>query len=503
MPNERITHPLIQTLLEKYRVIWSLNHLSALANWDISTYMPEEGSAARAEALSKVARLTQQLFLEMDFVGDIEKASREHGLNEYEQALVRLLKRSLKFYQKLPPAFVEEFTKVTSEAHHVWKKAKETNQFALFQPYLERIVVLARQKAEYLGYEQQPYDALLDEYEEGLTTSDVEEYFATLVPRLRSLLQHILRSPRYRSEHELEHEVYEAQRMEQLNQKILELVHYNLNHLRLDTAPHPFSTGIGPGDTRITTRYEGKDFRRSYTATIHEYGHALYEIQSHPDFYYTPLAGGTSLVIHESQSRFWENMVGRSRSFLAFLSPHLQLLGKKFAQYSVDELYHYLNLVKPGLIRTEADEVTYHFHVMIRFELEKALIEGKIRVAELPRVWSEQYERVLGVRPLTDSEGVLQDIHWSGGSLGYFPTYSLGTALSAMWAHRLEQALGSLSSLAGSQEGLRKIQDWLKEHIHQHGSAFPFRELVRKSVQEEFTPRYLLEYLEKKYKEVY
>lgn len=498
-----ITHPSIRSLLEHYRTIWALNHLTALGHWDLNTYMPEEGAMGRAEALSKVATLAQRLFLEETFVKNIEAAGNETNLNEYERALVRLLQRTLKFYQRLPPAFIEEFTRVTNEAHLVWKHAKKTNNFAHFRPYLERIVALARQKATYLGYKNHPYDALLDEFEEGLTTAEVERYFADIKTPLVALVQRIKKSPRYLHEHALENESYETEKMHLLTSAILRTMHYNLNHLRIDISPHPFSTSLGPGDARITTRYEGKNFAFAYGSTIHEYGHALYEIQSSPELNYTPLAGGTSLVIHESQSRFWENVIGRSREFIGSLYPDLQSLGDNFASYSLDDMYQYLNLVKPGMIRVEADEVTYHLHVLIRFEIEKALIEGTLAVADLPRVWSEKYYAYLGVIPKTDSEGVLQDVHWSNGAIGYFPTYSMGTALSLMWKHQVEKDCGAVSSLVGSKEGLRKIQEWLKHHIHQHGSTYVFRDLVRTIVGEPFTSRYLLDYLEQKYTGLY
>ncbi|MEK6825892.1 MAG: carboxypeptidase M32 [Nanoarchaeota archaeon] len=503
MARTLITHPIILQLLEQYKPIWSLRHLCGLANWDLQTYMPPEGIEARGEALSNAETLSQNLFLNPSFISLIDKASTEKDLNDYERGIIRLLQRSLHYYRVLPPAFIAEFIKLTSEAHAVWKNAKEKNQFSLFAPLLQKIIELSRKKAHYLGYREHPYDALLDEYEEGLTTREVEAYFNEICAPLVELLKDILHSPKYRKEHALAKDKCNPELMHKGMQKIIEYVHEGRGHLRLDTSAHPFSTSLGKGDARITTRYEEKDIAYPYGSTIHEYGHALYEIQSHDDLHYTPVCGGVSLVIHESQSRFWENFVGRSKGFIEQLLPLLRAHHSPLVSYSLDEIHHYLNLVKPSLIRTEADELTYHFHIMIRFEIEKALIEGKCEAKELPELWSKKYKEYLGVEPKTDSEGVLQDVHWSGGAIGYFPTYSLGSALSAQWKNFMQKDLGDFDALVSNQEGLRKIQRWLKEHIHQHGSAYTFRALVSRVTGEEFSPKYLLESLRTKYSTLY
>ena len=503
MPNTRIVHPQLIRILDHYKTIWSLNHFSALGYWDLETYMPQEGIEARSEALAKIASLSQKLFLDKEFMALIKEAIIITNLNDYERAVLRLLLRSLKFYERLPSEFIEALVRTTSEATTVWRKAKQESNFPLFQPYLEKIVSLSRKKADYLGYNDHPYDALLDEYEEGLTTKDVERYFASIKEPLIRLLKRIKSSQHYKEQHELENVEYNKEDMRQFMDKLLLMLHGGFSHLRLDISAHPFSTSLGKGDTRITTRYEGKDFGRSYGSTIHEYGHALYEIQSHEDLHYTPISGGSSLVIHESQSRFWENFVGRSREFLQQMYLELIATNPSLKKYAPEELHRYLNLVKPSLIRTEADEVTYHFHVMIRFEIEKALLEGSLEVAQIPDVWRQKYHDYLGIEPTDDATGVLQDVHWSQGSIGYFPTYSLGTALSAMWKHALERQLGPITALLAQPEGIKQIQAWLKEHIHQFGSTYTFAQLVKKSAGEDFTPVYLLSYLENKYATLY
>ena len=245
------------------------------------------------------------------------------------------------------------------------------------------------------------------------------------------------------------------------------------------------------------------DFAKTYGSTMHEYGHALYGIQTPEDLNYSPIEGGTSLIIHESQSRFWENFIGKTKTFLVSIHEEMKKIDPRIENYSIDDIYNYINLVRPSLIRTEADEVTYHLHIMIRFEIEKALIEGKIQVNDLPRIWNEKYEEYLGISPKTDSSGVLQDIHWSGGSIGYFPTYSMGTALSAIWKKSIEKDLGKIDDLVKTKEGIRKVQNWLKEKIHQHGSAYLYNELLQKSAGENFSAQPLLDYLEDKYKAIY
>lgn len=494
---------IIKKILEKYKTIWAIGHLSSLGGWDMQTYMPKEGFEARSEAFAAISVLSQKIFLDKEFVDLIESASKEVGLNDHERGILRLLNRQLKFYRNVPADFLEEFSKATTEGYAIWEKAKKNSDFQLFAPILDKIVRLARKKAEYLGYEEHPYNALLDEYEEGMTVSDVEKYFDYIRPRLIELLKYIQRSDKYNTEHAIENESYDVKLMKKLNDDLLEFIHYNNTHLRIDVSPHPFTSTIGKGDTRITTRYEGKSFGNSYGSTMHEYGHALYELQSHENLHYTPISGGSSLVIHESQSRFWENFVGRSKAFLSIFYESISKLSPAMENYSIDDIYQYLNNVKPSLKRVEADELTYHFHIMIRFEIEKMLFEDKIEANDVPRIWNEKYESYLGVKPENDAQGALQDVHWSGGSFGYFPTYSLGTALSAMWKHCIEKDIGKIDELIINKEGIRKIQNWLKEKIHQYGSTYTFKELVMKMTGEEFTPAYLINYLEHKYKNIY
>jgi len=483
----------VKQILEHYRVIWALSHAQGVMGWDSETYMPEEGIKARAIARAEISQLIQKFMLDEKFVKLIEKAEEEKDLTDVEKGIVRALKRDLKYYQRVPPEVVKEFAKVTSEAFVAWRNAKEKARFDLFAPYLEKIVELSRVIAEKLGYKEHPYDALLDLYEEGLTSRDVEEVFSTLEPGVRRLLSK-LEARGWPRRHPLEEMPYERPRVEAAIFEVLELLGYPKARFRVDVSPHPFTVGIGaPYDVRITVRYRGVDFREPLFSALHEYGHALYELNIDESLAFTPVGTGVSLGIHESQSRFMENVVGRSREFTRKIAPilrrHLPL-----EQYSDEDLYYYFNVVRPSLIRTEADEVTYNLHILLRYRLERLMIAGEVKVADLPELWNNEMERLLGVRPRNDAEGVLQDIHWAHGSIGYFPTYTLGNVVAAMiyYKHgRVKQHI--------ADGDFASIKEYLREKIHRWGAVYPPKELLMRSFGETYNAEYLAKYLEEKY----
>lgn len=474
-------NPTILSILDYYKDLWALGHASRVAHWDLETYMPRLGASSRGQALGRLSVIRQKMFLDKSFTSLLTTANRLQNLNDQEKAVVRVLLRSLKFYEKLPPKFIEEFEKLTNTATVVWREAKSANSYKLFEPSLKKIFDMNRQMADYLGYVNSPYDALLDQYEEGLTVSQVEPFFNEVKQSLKDLLSKITNSKKYFKIHSLENAKYDKQKMQDLNDKVLKFLwsDYGQN-FRLDTSTHPFTTSFSNNDTRITTWYHEANFGRSLLATIHEFGHALYDLQSSNELEMTPIAGGSSLVIHESQSRFWENFVGRSEEFIKKFKRDLDAVVG--SQYTVGDYYSYFNKVSPGLLRVEADEVTYHFHIMLRYEIEKGVIEGRLKVRDLREIWSSKMKQYLGLVPSRDSDGILQDIHWSGGSVGYFPTYSLGTFLAVYW------------------QG--KDKTWLKEHIHKFGSTYTLDDLLKKN-QMEFDPKVNLDYLNEKYSEIY
>lgn len=484
----------VKQILEHYRVIWALGHAQSVMGWDSETYMPEEGIKGRAAARAEIAQLIQRFMLDEKFVKLVEKAEEEKDLTDVERGIVRVLKRDLKFYQRVPPEIVKEFAKVTSEAFVVWRNAKEKAKFDIFAPHLEKIVELSRIIADKLGYEEHPYDALLDLYEEGLTSRDVEAVFSVLEPGIRKLLNK-LEAAGWPKKHPLEEVPYERSKMEAAIVEVLELVGYPKTRFRIDVSPHPFTIGITtPFDVRITVRYRGVDFKEPLFSALHEYGHALYELNIDESLAMTPVGNGVSLGIHESQSRFFENVVGRSREFVAKMSPilrkHLDL-----AKYTDEDLFYYFNTVRPSLIRTEADEVTYNLHILLRYRLERLMITGEVKVKELPELWNNEMDRLLGVRPKNDAEGVLQDIHWSHGSIGYFPTYTLGNVVAAMIYYKH----GRVRELI-AEGNIAAVKEYLREKVHKWGSVYPPKELLVRSFGETYNAEYLVKYLEEKYR---
>jgi carboxypeptidase Taq len=360
-------------------------------------------------------------------------------------------------------------------------------------------------KADYVGYKKSPYNASLDEFEEDLTINDLQPFFSQIKAPLKKLTEYIKNSSRYKPSHPLERMACSLEAQRSLSLKALKVLNYDPKKMRLDVSAHPFTMNLlSTGDIRITTRYSGKDFAGSLSFTVHEFGHALHELQVNESLQYSPIYRCASYVTSESQSRFWENFVGKDKVFIRKLYPDIIKLNPKLRNVKLGDLVSYINRVRPGLIRLEADEVTYHFHIMIRFELEKDLIEGRLKVGELSGEWNQKYGEYLGLEPKKDSQGVLQDPHWSEGEFGYFPTYSLGTALSAMIKHRFEKDTHStISEHLKNREGIRAIQSWLRRKVHRYGDIYTSKELIKKSFGNELNPSYLLDYLNSKYRSIY
>lgn len=491
---------LILEILERYRTLWSLSHAQSLLGWDMETYMPPMGVQERGLASQGLSMLYQRLLLDPEFIELVEKAGSREGLNDHERGVVRVLKRSIDRYRKLPPELVGEIAKTRVEAQDAWKRAREKDDFTSFQPYLEKVFTLARQVAEHLGYEDEPYDALLDYYEEGFTTRDVERMFDSIIPTLKRVLDKLMSDPQpsYPKEHPLEETAYEVREAEAANRRLLDLLGYPWDRARLDVSAHPFTVSVGVRDVRITTRYEGRDVKRTLYATIHEFGHALYELQVDERLIATPLQGGVSLGVHESQSRFWENIVGRSRPAALRIAELVNEAIPSLGGVDGEDFYRYVNTVRPSLIRVEADEVTYNFHILIRFRLERMLLNGEVKVSELPELWNNMMEELLGVRPKTYREGVLQDIHWSGGLIGYFPTYTIGNVVSAQILEVMKSELGEPGELMARGQASR-VAAWLRDKIHRHGSTYSPPELLEKSLGSPMDPEPYKRYITTKY----
>jgi len=494
----------IKKVLAIYKDIWSLNHLYALADWDINTYMPEKSITPRSEALGRLGTIIQKMYLGKEITKLIINAEKSKTLSVQEKAIIRIIKKSIREYEKLPPSFVEEFENLRNKSQLSWRDARKNENFKLFEDDLVKLVQLTRRKAEYLGYPNHPYDALIDEYDEGWTTRDTDKYFGSLIPQLKVILDKIPPSKLRGNTSPLETMKYSQSRMQDLNHKVLKYLQFPTKKTRLDIAPHPFTSSLFSNkDVRITTWYHPRNFARSLCATIHEFGHALYELQCPNKFEYMPISGGASMSIHESQSRFWENIVGRNTNFLNnFLLEIKNLssdISKELETDTIQKIYKYFNTVKPGNLRVEADELTYHFHIALRFDIEKKLFGNKLKVKDLPEVWNNYMKKYLGIIPQKPSEGVLQDIHWSMGAFGYFPTYSIGTSLSIMWKESLEQEIGLIDNLVQNVDGIKKIQAWHKNHIHSYASIYKLKELIKVATGKSFSTEPVIKYLTKKY----
>lgn len=493
----------IKRILELYKEMHVLAEVGALLGWDQNVYMPAKAAAGRAIQSTYLQSFLTDKWVDREFRTLVEETEVE-GLNDGEKAILRNLRHAAKFYYKVPKKLILENTRVTTEAFSIWQEAKKNNDFKSFAATLAHVFDLQKQIAGYLGYKDNPYDALLDMYEIGLTAIECSELFSQIRPAITNLSQKITSANIYKKSNPLIHNkhTFAIEVQKRLNEFILAKMHYSHEEGRLDVSSHPFTTTLGRHDVRITTRYSVVNLKDSLYSTIHEAGHALYELGVSDDYASTPLVGGVSLGVHESQSRFWENMIGKNPHFLRFLLPHLKKEFKEiFGRISFGELVQYINHVKPGYIRTEADEVTYNLHIILRFEMEQDIINGRLQTKDLPEVWREKMKTYLGIIPPNDQLGVLQDVHWSYGSIGYFPTYTIGNLYSAQILHAMKKDL-KFDTLVAKGD-LLPIRKWLQTHIHTYGSLYLPKELMKKATGEDLSGKHFVSYLTKKFSAIY
>ena len=494
-------NPVVSQILDAYKPIWSINHATSLMGWDFETYMPKKGAEERGVADSQLQLLYKQLLLSKDFVDLVESGKKQESLNDVEKGIIRVLDRDITKQTKIPKELTEAESLERIRGNIAWKQARIKSDFKMYEPHLKNMIEIKRQIAEKIGYEKHAYDALLDYFEEELTVADLDKVFSVLTPHSQKTLKKLLDSGSpFCKESNLGKPKYDIQKIDELNREILNLLQYDMERFRMDVSTHPFTEAVSINDVRITTRYEGTDFKRSISGTIHECGHALYDLQCDQSLSVTPVEGGSSLALHESQSRYWENIVGRSRPFIQLLAPLIRKQLSFANQATDDELYLYFNNVKADYIRVDADEVTYNLHIAIRYEIEKKIFGDGLKVSEIPEFWNDRMEQLLGVRPTKDSEGVLQDTHWSSGLIGYFPTYTLGNLVSAMIASKMHK------DLKDYEENIRKgdfkpIREWLRLKIHQYGSVYAPKKLLKNTFNEGYNPNYFMTYLETKYLE--
>ncbi len=484
------------------KTITDFNSAIALLDWDSRTKMPKKGVAGRSEALGTLSSTVFQMQVS-PAMGAFLEALEPHA-DGLDQKTKRMLETSRKFYdlnQKIPAERFHEFVVLRSQAEAVWQEAREQSEFSMFAPYLEKIVAMTKEFIGYWGYKDHPYNTLLDMYEEGLTVSILDPLFAQVRKQTLTLLDKIKSSPQLDTSF-LERR-FDPIKQRQFSEFILTQMGYDFDAGRLDETAHPFATGIAPGDVRVTTRYLPNFFNSALFGSIHEGGHALYEQNISDDLAGTPLHTGVSMSIHESQSRFWENIIGRSHEFWQRYFPDLQkLFPAELGDVNIDQFYAAVNAVSPSLIRVEADEVTYNLHIMIRYELEKALITGELHVAGLPSAWNEKMHDYLGITPPDDRDGVLQDVHWSDGSFGYFPSYSLGNIYGAQIARALEKDMPDYHDQVAKGE-FAGIRSWLKTHIHQYGALYKPEEILHKATGGGVDTSAIFDYFEKKFAHLY
>jgi carboxypeptidase Taq len=492
-------------LKKRLATVSDLQRASAVLNWDQQTYMPPRGATARAEQLATLDKLAHELFT-ADGIGallnDLQDDAAKLWYDSDEASLIRVTARDYEKAKRVPPALIEEISRTSSLALEVWTKARADSDFKAFQPYLEKILDLEIQLANCLGYEERIYDALLDQYEPEMTTAQVQAIFddlkKELVPFVRAIAQRV-----DRVDGDCLHREYDEQKQWDFGIEVIRRLGFDFEGGRQDKSVHPFTTGFGLGDTRITTRVNRNYLPSMLFGTVHECGHALYDMGYRPELDRTPIEGGASSGAHESQSRLWENVVGRSRSFWKHWFPRLrEVFPTSLADQDAESFYRAVNKVQPSLIRVEADEVTYSLHIMLRFEIENGLVERKLSVADVPAAWNAKMKEYLGIVPPNDALGCLQDIHWSNGYIGYFATYSLGSMFAVQLWDRAVRDVPTLPAQIEHGE-FGDLLNWLRANVHTHGRKFTLDELSRRVTGEPLQPQSYIRYLKQKYGEIY
>lgn len=481
----------------------TLCSVGSLLGWDERTYLPAKGRAFRGEQLALVARMNHERLI-APRLGELlaEAEGGTFATDSLEGANLRGIRRARDRAVKVPTALVEALARATSAGQNAWESAKEQDDFPAFQQHLKTIVQLKREEAQAVGYAEHPYDALVDEFEPGATTAQLRVVFAELQKDLTPFIAALTASGRQGSRALLERE-YPVESQRWLCERVARQVGFDLEGGRLDVTVHPFCSGIGPGDVRITTRYNARAFAEAFFGTLHEAGHGIYEQNLDADQFGLPCGTACSLGIHESQSRLWENFVGRSRPFWEYCWP---MVRKAFpgalGDVTMDSFYFAINMVQPSFIRIEADEATYNLHITLRFELEQALVSGDLSVGEVPGAWNARFKELFGLEVPSDQLGCLQDVHWSAGLFGYFPTYTLGNLYAAQF---MVQARSELSDLDGDlqQGSFDHLREWLREKVHRWGQRYAASDLCKRITGQKLGSTALMDYLRTKLGRLY
>ena len=490
----------LEQLAKLQLTMHAYNHAQGAVYLDSATVAPRGTAEARSQTMGILSEKSYQLATCPETCELIHELMSQHDeLSAEQNRQVELLKEGLDKLTRIPMEEFVEYSKLTNEAESVWYTAKEKSDYAMFRPYLEKLVNFNRRFAGYKNPDLPPYDALLDEYEKGITQTMLDHFFSALRDQLVPLLMEVKDLP---IDDTFLKGCFSEAAQRELSGELMRLLALDPMHSAIHTSEHPFTIGFSKYDVRITTHYYEEAVASSLYSVMHECGHALYDMGVADEYQYTVLADGASMGIHESQSRFYENIIGRNAGFAAYVLPLIQrLFPGQMSGVTERDFYRAINRIKPSLIRIEADELTYSLHIMVRYELEKALIAGTLHTKDLPETWNRMYKEYLGVTVPTDAQGVLQDTHWAGGAFGYFPSYALGSAYAAQFAHTMHKDLDIVTL---SREGrLAPITSWLRKRIHRHGMLFKPMVLLEKACGEPFDAQYYITYMEQKMKDVY
>ncbi len=496
-------------LIADVKAVGLLNSCSAVLQWDQQTFMPRKGAALRGEQVGLLAKLGHQQFTEPrvgELLSSLE-ADRFGGTGDpIAAANLREIRHAYDRATKMPPKLVEELARVTTYAQESWMEARAANRFDHFRPWLEQVVNLKREEVAAVSVGQafaSPYDALLDEYEPGATSRELVPLFAELTQKLSPMVAAIVERNSSEDDHVLSGD-YPIDRQKWFAESAAAAIGFDFQAGRLDQTTHPFCTGFGPGDCRITTRYNPKAFHEAFFGVIHETGHGLYEQNLPAEHFGTPAGAYCSLGIHESQSRLWENMVARSRPFWQHFYPQLRRTFLHLSEAPLEQFHRAINRVRPSFIRVEADEFTYNLHIALRFEIETKLVDGSLSVADLPTAWNERFEALFGLRPQSDKDGCLQDIHWSFGGIGYFPTYTLGNLYAAQFLATARKQLGEdqLDRAFAAGE-FHPLAEWLTTNIHAKGRQLRAAELCVAVTGDSLRTQPFFDYLQGKSRDLF
>jgi carboxypeptidase Taq len=495
------TEELYAAYKTKMQKIADVKYATAVLQWDQETYLPPKGNDFRGRQLATLSEIAHEQFTTEAMGAMLHELNSKDDLSYSQKRNVQLSLEDYDRNKKLSSEFVRKMSETVTITYHAWVKARNDNSFAAFQQPLHTLIDLKKQEADMLGYQHHPYNALMNDYDKGLTVATVDAIFSDLRPQLLSLLESIKNKPQV--DNSFLHQHFDKDAQWKFGMQILQQIGFDFEAGRQDISVHPFTTSFNNRDVRVTTRIDENDFGNMTWSCIHEGGHALYEQGLPAEEYGLPLSEYCSLSIHESQSRLWENCVGRGLPFWQHNFPLLKtFFEKQCSNLSVDTFYKGINKVETSLIRTEADELTYHFHIMIRYEIEKLLIEGTITSKDIPAYWNEHYQKYLGVTVPDDKRGCLQDIHWSHGSFGYFATYSLGSMYAAQLYAAIEKENASVNKEV-ADGNTTFILNWLRKNIHQYGRQYTSQELCNKITGEPLNTKYFMDYATKKFDGIY